>query len=418
MWIRRGRSHKENPMADAQPPRKPNQRKRLIIVIVAVVVLFALLIGFNTVKGIMIGKFMKSMANPAQTVSAMTAAYQDWQPHLEAVGNVRAVHGTDLAFEVAGLVASVDVKSGADVKKGQVLIELVDAQDRATLAALQAAAQLASLTAERAKKQLAVQAISKAEYDTDMANLKSARAQADAQQALVDKKTLRAPFAGRVGIITANPGQYINAGNAVATLQQLNPVYVDFTVPQSSLAMLQVGGPVQVTADAFKGKTFQGKVSATDPKIDLATRNVSVEATVPNPGEQLMPGMFTKIAVNSGGQQRYLTLPQTAISYAPYGDTVFVVHAGEPPAASADGKPAKAPPASASGDKQGTAHYVQQVVVTVGPTRGDQVAVLSGIKAGDVVVTSGQLKLKNDTPVNINNKVQPAFSPNPHPVEE
>ncbi|WIG56508.1 MAG: CzcABC family efflux RND transporter, membrane fusion protein [Rhodanobacteraceae bacterium] len=396
---------------------RPKQRKRLIIVIAAVVILFGLLIAFNTFKGIMIGKFMKSMANPPQTVSTMTAEYQDWQPHVEAVGNVRAVHGSDLAFDVAGLVESVDVKSGTDVKKGQVLVKLVDDQDRATLASLQAAAQLAALTAERSKKQLAVQAISKAQYDTDMANLKSAQANAASQQALVDKKTLRAPFAGRVGIITANAGQYISAGTAVVTLQQLDPVYVDFTVPQSSLATLRTGGKVEVTADAFKGKTFSGEVSATDPKIDLSTRNVGVEATIANPDKLLMPGMFTKVAVDSGSQQRYLTLPQTAISYAPYGDTVFVVREGQPPASGDDGKPAKAS-ANAAKDKNAPDHYVQQVVVTVGPTRGDQVAVLSGIKAGDVVVTSGQLKLRNDTPVNINNKVEPAFSPNPHPVEE
>lgn len=396
---------------------RPKQRKRLIIVVVAVVILFALLIGFNTFKGIMIGKFMKSMANPPQTVSTMTAEYQDWQPHVEAVGNVRAVHGSDLAFDVAGLVASVDVKSGADVKKGQVLIKLVDDQDRATLASLQAAAQLAKLTADRSKQQLAVQAISKAQYDTDMANLKSAQANAAAQQALVEKKTLRAPFAGRVGIITANAGQYISAGTAVVTLQQLDPVYVDFTVPQSSLATLRTGGNVDVTADAFKGKAFAGKISATDPKVDLATRNVGVEATVANPDKLLVPGMFARVAADSGSRQRYLTLPQTAISYAPYGDTVFVVHQGQPPASGDEGKPAKAS-ANAAKDKNAPDHYVQQVVVAVGPTRGDQVAVLSGIKAGDVVVTSGQLKLRNGTPVNINNKVEPAFSPNPHPVEQ
>ncbi|MES2403877.1 MAG: efflux RND transporter periplasmic adaptor subunit [Pseudomonadota bacterium] len=396
---------------------RPKQRKRLIIVIVAVVILFGALIAWNMIKGYFISQFMKSMANPPQTVSTMTAEYQDWQPHVEAVGNVRAVHGSDLAFDVAGLVESVDVKSGADVKKGQVLVKLVDDQDRATLASLQAAAQLAKLTANRSKQQLAVQAISKAQYDTDIANLKSAQANAASQQALVDKKTLRAPFAGRVGIITANAGQYISAGTAVVTLQQLDPVYVDFTVPQSSLATLRTGGKVEVTADAFKDKAFTGEVSATDPKIDLSTRNVGVEATVANPDKLLMPGMFTKVAVDSGSQQRYLTLPQTAISYAPYGDTVFVVREGQPPASGDEGKPAKAS-ANAAKDKNAPDHYVQQVVVAVGPTRGDQVAVLSGLKAGDVVVTSGQLKLRNDTPVTVNNKVEPAFSPNPHPVEE
>ncbi|HET9817747.1 MAG TPA: efflux RND transporter periplasmic adaptor subunit [Rhodanobacteraceae bacterium] len=408
-------------MKSNETSARPKLRKRLIIVIVAVAVLFALLIGFNTFKGIMIGKFMKSMANPPQTVSTMAAGYQDWQPHVEAFGNVRAVHGVDLAFDVAGLVDSVAVKSGADVKKGQVLIKLVDDQDRATLASLQAAAKLAELTADRAKKQLAVQAISKAQYDTDMASLKSARAQADAQAALVAKKTLRAPFSGRVGIITANPGQYISTGTKVVTLQQLDPVYVDFTVPQSSLEQLQVGGKVEVTSDAFPDKTFTGKVSASDPKVDLSTRNVKVEAIVPNPDENLVPGMFTEVAVNSGSPRRYLTLPQTSVTYAPYGDTVFVVHEGQPPTRDEDGKPVPAKAddkqSGRQGD-QGVSHYVQQVIVDVGPTRGDQVAILSGIKEGDVIVTSGQLKLKNDTPVNINNKVQPAFSPNPHPVEE
>lgn len=404
---------------------RPKQRKRLIIVILVVAILFALLIGFNTFKGIMIGKFMKSMGNPPQTVSTMAVEYQEWQPHVQAVGNVRAVHGADLAFDVAGLVESVDVKSGADVKKGQVLIKLVDADDRAKLDALKATAQLAKLTADRSKQQLAVQAISKAQYDADMANLKSAQANAAAQQALVDKKTLRAPFAGRIGIITANPGQYINVGTKVVTLQQLDPVYVDFTVPQSSLDELQVGGKVEVTADAFKDKTFTGNVSATDPKIDLSTRNVGVEARVSNPDKLLVPGMFTKVAVDSGTTQRYLTLPQTAISYAPYGDTVFVVHEGTPPEMDANGQPVKAKPAAADAeakpaakDKNGPSHYVQQVVVTVGQTRGDQVAIESGIKQGDVIVTSGQLKLKNGTPVNINNKVQPAFNANPQPVEQ
>jgi membrane fusion protein (multidrug efflux system) len=386
-----------------------------------VVILFALLIGFNTFKGIMIGKFMKSMASPPQTVSTMKAGYQEWQPHVEAVGNVRAVHGADLAFEVAGLVESVEVKSGADVEKGQVLVKLVDADDRAKLEALRATAQLAQLTAGRAKQQLAVQAISKAQYDTDTANLKNAQASVAAQQALVDKKTLRAPFAGRIGIITANPGQYINVGAKVVTLQQLDPVYVDFTVPQASLDEMKIGARVEVTADAFKDKTFTGKITASDPKVDLSTRNVAVEATVANPDKLLVPGMFTRVAANSGATQRYLTLPQTAISYAPYGDTVFVVHEGQPPERDADGQPvqAKSPAdAKASGNQKGPLHYVQQVVVTVGPTRGDQVAIEDGVKEGDVVVTSGQLKLKNGTPVNINNKEQPAFNPNPHPVEQ
>ncbi|MGH8212346.1 MAG: efflux RND transporter periplasmic adaptor subunit, partial [Rhodanobacteraceae bacterium] len=304
-----------------------------------------------------------------------------------------------------------------------VLVKLSDADDRAKLASLQATAKLAGLTADRSKKQLDVQAISRAQYDTDMANFKSAQAQVDAQAALVNKKTLRAPFPGRIGIITVNPGQYINPGDKVATLQQLDPVYVDFTVPQDSLQQLQVGGKVEVTIDAYPGKSFTGQVNATDPKIDPSTRNVGVEATLPNPDNKLMPGMFANVAVDSGNVARYLTLPQTAITFAPYGDTVFVVHEGAPPQTDANGKPVPAKPdadtkAAQPAGKQDRKMYVEQRLVTVGSRRGDQVAILSGLKEGEVIVVSGQLKLKNDTPVNINNLVQPAFNPNPHPVEQ
>lgn len=396
--------------------RKPRLAKRMTIMLIVIGVLFLLVIGFNVFKGIMIGKFMKSMGNPPQTVSTMQAEFQTWQPHLEAVGNVRAVRGVDLAFEVSGVADSVDVKSGADVKQGQVLVQLRDADDKAKLAALQATEKLAELTADRSKKQLAVQAISKAQYDTDMANLKSAQAQVAAQQALVDKKTLRAPFAGRIGIITVNPGQYINPGDKVVSLQQLDPVYVDFTVPQDALQQLQVGGKVEVTSDAYPDQHFTGKVTATDPRVDPNTRNVGVEATLPNRDGKLMSGMFANVAVDSGSTQRYLTLPQTSITFNPYGDTVFVVHEGAPPSQDQSGKPAQQPAAK---DKDGKPqHYVEQRLVTVGPRRGDQVAILHGLKEGEVVVTTGQLKLKNDTPVNINNSVQPAFNPNPTPVEQ
>lgn len=397
--------------------RKPRLAKRMTIMLIVIGVLFVLVIGFNVFKGIMIGKFMKTMTNPSQTVSTMAVGHQEWQPHLDAVGNVRAVRGVDLAFDVSGLVDAVPIKSGADVKQGDVLVKLRDADDRAKLAALQATAQLAELTARRSKQQLDVQAISRAQYDTDMANLKSAQAQAAAQQALVDKKTLRAPFSGRVGIITVNPGQYINPGDKVASLQQLDPVYVDFHLPQDSLHQLEVGSKVEVATDAWPDAHFVGAVSATDPAVDATTRNVGVEATLPNHDGKLMSGMFANVTVETGSQQSYLTLPQTAITFNPYGDTVFVVHEGAPPVNDENGKPVKPQPASGKGGKNEPQHYVEQRLVTVGQRRGDQVAILSGLKDGEVVVTSGQLKLKNDTPVDINNSVQPAFDANPKPVE-
>ncbi|MDN5924272.1 MAG: efflux RND transporter periplasmic adaptor subunit, partial [Xanthomonadales bacterium] len=323
-----------------------------------------------------------------------------------------------LAFDVSGLVKSVEVSSGADVKQGQVLITVVDADDRAKLAALQAMEKLAALTAKRSQKQYAVKAVSRAQYDTDLANLKIAQANVTAQAALVAKKTLRAPFAGRIGIITANAGQYIKAGDPIVTLQQLDNVFVDFTLPQSALNRLHVGSAVTLTADAYADKTFTGKISATDPKINAATRNLGVEASVPNPDKLLVPGMFTKVAVANGAAQRYLTLPQTAVTYAPYGDTVFVVHDGTPPTTDDSGKPVPAKTVDGAHTSGKTQRYVKQVLVTLGPKRGDQVAILKGIDEGDVVVTSGGMKLKNGTPVNINNKVKPAFDPNPQPTEE
>jgi len=399
----------------------PRLRKRLLLVTGAVAALFALLIGFNTFKGIMMGKALQAMASPPQTVSAMTAGYQDWQPKIEAVGNIRAVRGTDLAFDAAGLVAKVRVKSGADVREGDVLISLIDTDDRATLEALEATARLAALTVERSRGQLAVQAISQAQYDSDLADQQGARARANAQAALVARKTLRAPFAGRIGIITVSPGQYISTGTAVATLQQLDPVYVDFTVPQRSLELMRPGSQVGVRSDAYPERTFTGRISATDPRIDLATRNVRVEALIHNPGNLLVPGMFTRVAVESGQERRYLTLPQTAVAYAPYGDTVFVVHEGVPPGRgdNAGSATAQRPPAPGGTTQRADRPlYVQQVVVKLGSTRGDQVAILSGIHAGDLVVTSGQLKLKNDTPVRISDQVQPSFSADPRPVEQ
>ena len=207
---------------------------------------------------------------------------------------------------------------------------------------------------------------------------------------------MRAPFAGRLGITTLNPGQYLNPGDKVVTLQAIDPILVDFRIPQLQLARLSKGQTLHVTTDAFPGETFEGKVTAIDPLVDSASRNFQVEASVNNSSRRLLPGMFAQVAVQSGDKKRYLTLPQTAITYNPYGATVFLANKSE------DGKSLVA----------------QQVFVTVGATRGDQVAVVSGIKQGDMVVTSGQLKLKNGTPLDVNNSVVPKDDPHPTPQEQ
>jgi len=376
-------------------------KKRMVIMLVAVGIVLGGLVGFNWFKGYMMQKYMASAPVPASTVTAMKADYQQWQPQLSAVGTLRAVRGVDVTTEVAGLVRSIEFKSGDEVKAGQVLVQLNADSDVAQLHSLEAAADLASTVYERDKQQLAAEVISKAQVDTDAADLKSKRAQVAQQAALVEKKTIRAPFAGKLGITTVNPGQYLNTGDKVVTLQTIDPIYIDFNLPQQQLPQIAIGQKVTLSADAYKGVAFEGKVNAVNPKVDTNTRNVQIEATIPNAKRQLLPGMFATVKLNSGDEQRYLTLPQTAITYNPYGDTVFVVKASDK-----------------KDDKGNAVLTAQQVFVTTGPTRGDQIAILKGVEVGTDVVTSGQVKLKNGSPVVINNSVVPTNSPNPTPQEK
>lgn len=414
--------------------RKPSTAKRMIIMIIAVLLLVAVLVG---IKVLMIQKMLAGMKPPPPSVvSTAKATMQEWQPTLNAVGTLRAVRGADLALDVAGLVTKVNLRSGDEVHEGDVLLQLRDTEDVAQLRQLEAAAELAQVTFDRAKQQLAVKAISKAEYDTAAADLKARQAAVQQQRVNVSKKQLRAPFDGRAGIITINPGTYLNSGTTIVTLQQLDPIYVDFYLPQRNLSDLKVGQKIVLTLDAFKDKTFEGTISAISPKVDNDTRNVQIEATVPNHERVLTPGMFANVSVEIGETTRYLTLPQTAIVYNPYGETVYLVKTkaefdkaqaaaqsagsdkgnasnGDAKAKSDAGKNGKA-----DGDKNAANQLVaQQAFVTTGPTRGDQVAILSGLEEGAEVITSGQIKLKSGSPITIDNSVQPANSPNPTPQE-
>lgn len=380
--------------------RSPSTVKRMIVMIVGVLLLVAVIVG---AKVLLVMRTIAGLPKPTPaTVSTTVAGYQAWQPALNTVGSLRAVRGADLALDVPGLVRRVDLQSGQQVKKGQLLLQLSDADDRAQLEQLEAAARLSQLNFRRADQQRASHAISTADYDSAAADLKARQAAVTEQKALVAKKQLRAPFAGRTGIITASPGDYLNAGTAIVTLQQIDSLYVDFSIPQRELGRLQIGQPVQLTLDAYNNRRFHGQVTAINPKVDTGTRNVQVEATVPNADGALLPGMFARISVDVGGKQRYLTLPQAAIVYNPYGDIVFVVQ-------SLQGK-----------DEQGNAlpPTVQQTLVTTGDTRGDQVAIVKGLEAGTTVVTSGQIKLKNGASIKIDNSVQPADAAHPTPQED
>jgi membrane fusion protein (multidrug efflux system) len=373
--------------------------RRMIIMLVVIGVVLGGYFAFQQFKAKMIHQFLSSMTNPPQTVSTVTAATQTWQPEVEAVGSLRAVNGATLSLEVAGVVDKIGFQSGDDVPAGQVLLQLRAEDDAAKLAALEASAALAQVVYDRDSRQLRSQAISQAIVDSDSYNLKNARAQADEQRAVLAKKTLRAPFAGHLGIRAVDLGQYLNSGTAVVTLQALDPLFVDFSVPQQALDQVAVGQTVTVKVDTFPDKNFQGKIIAVNPSVDTDSRNVQMRASLPNPDHRLLPGMFATIDIAAGAPAPHVTLPQTAITYNPYGSTVYLVEKND---------------ADTSPQPHLTA---KQTIVTTGETRGDQVAVLTGVKVGDVVVSAGQIKLHNGTQVVVNNKVQPSDNPNPVPVD-
>jgi membrane fusion protein (multidrug efflux system) len=374
--------------------------RRMTIMLCGVFLLLGLIFGFNQLKIFMIKYFIAGMGLPPATVSTMLVETSAWQPKLSSVGNVRAFRGVELSTEIGGLVQNVSIRSGMDVKEGELLIKLNDASDVAQLNSLKALADLAQVINERDRQQLEIQAISKNIFDTSKADAKSKQAQVEQQTALVAKKNLKAPFSGRVGIVMINPGQFVNPGDKLLTLQTLDPIFVDFNLPQSNAEQIQVGQEIVVTTDAFKGASFTGKITAVSPKVDTNTRNIQIEAQLANPDKKILPGMFANVNIKLGDQMKMLTLPQTAVTYNPYGSTVFIA------------KP------TGKKDKQGKpALEAQQVFVTTGPTRGDQVAILKGVDEGATVVTSGQLKLKNGTPLIVNNKVLPSNSPNPQPQE-
>jgi membrane fusion protein (multidrug efflux system) len=393
--------------------------KRMLYMIGGVVLLVVLLgLGFF----LHIQKLIASSPRPGpQTVTAAKVESLEWQPQLAAVGTLVAVRGVDVTTEIAGLVRSIEFKSGDEVKAGTVLVQLNADSDIAQLNSLMAARDLAATVLKRDQAQFEVQAISQAQLDNDAADLKTRNALVAQQQATIAKKTIRAPFSGKLGITTVNPGQYLNPGDKIVTLQTIDPIYVDFYLPQKRIGGLSIGQIVGIATDGFPDVGFPGRVTAINPKVDPATRNILVEATLANPKRQLLPGMFANVSVDVGDKRRYLTLPQTAITYNPYGSTVFVVRQksevdAAARAASRAGSAAAAAPAAAaaSGADQ---LVVQQVFVTTGETRGDQVAIVSGLKEGEQVVTSGQVKLKNGTPIAIDNSVQPANNPNPTPQE-
>ena len=373
--------------------------KRMIIMLLAVGLVLFLIFGFEAFRSVMINRFMATLSNPPQTVSTVEATTSDWQPQLAAVGSLRAVNGADLSLEVSGVVASLNFNSGDDVAAGATLMQLRDDDDVAHLHSLEASAALAQITFDRDQKQVKINAISQSQFDTDAANLKNAQALVAEQQAVVDKKTLVAPFAGHLGIRQVDIGQYLNAGTVIVTLQALDPIFVDFYMPQQALDQIAVGQDITAAVDTYPGATFAGKIAAINPKIDANSRNVQIRAQLANPDHKLMPGMYATVNIAVGQTQSFVTLPQTTVTYNPYGSTVFLVQQSK----------------AENGQDQLIAH---QTFITTGQTRGDQVAVTKGVNAGDTVVSAGQLKLRNGSRLIVNNSVQPSNDANPAPADQ
>jgi membrane fusion protein (multidrug efflux system) len=370
-------------------------KKRMIIMLICLGILFGGIFAYKIFVGFMIKKYMAANSNPVVTVSAMQVDYQTWQPRLTASGSLRAIKGVNVTAQLAGMVQKIYFTPGSNVEENTLLVQLNADDDIALLHSLEASAELAVITYNRDKAQYKVQAVSKETLDTDAANVKNTAAQVAQQAAVVEKKSIRAPFTGRLGISQVNPGQYVNPGGSVVMLQTLDPIYADFYVPQQALAQLKVGMPVTVTSDTYPHKTFTGKITTINPGVEVDTRNVEVEATIANPQLELAPGMFVSVEVTIGEARPFLTLPQTAISFNPYGSVAYIV--------TETGKDKKGKPILT----------VKQSFVTTGETRGDQVVILKGLQKGQTVVTSGQLKLKNGSLVEINNAITPSNNPAP-----
>jgi membrane fusion protein (multidrug efflux system) len=334
---------------------------------------------------------------PPEAVTTIVATREAWPSTLGAIGTVAAVQGVIVSADLPGTVERIAFESGRAVRAGDVLVELDTRQEQAQLTAVEAQRELANLNFDRMKGLLDERVISRAEYDRAIAEQKQTGGQAGEIRAAIARKTIRAPFSGILGIRQVNLGQYLAPGDPVVQLQSLDPIYVNFGVPQQESAALRIGRPVRITVEAA-GVELQGQVTAVDAVVDEATRNVQVQATLANPRGVLRPGMFVQAELTLGPSREVVILPASAVSYAPFGDSVFVV-----------------------GDMRGpngeTYRGVRQQFVKPGGTRGDQVAVLSGVNPGEEVVTSGVFKLRNGAAVLVNNKVQPANSAKPRPED-
>jgi len=368
-------------------------KKRILFVVLGLVVLVA---SLSAMKALQIGAMIKqgkASVPPPVTVTEATVVSESWSEDLTAVGTLSAVQGVTVSAELPGKVIRIAFEPGAAVRKGDLLLRQDTSSEEAQLPGLQAGAELARLNRERADRMTETGILSQADHDAAVATQEQALAQVGNLRASVDKKTVRAPFTGRLGVRLVNMGQMLREGDPIVTLQALDPIFVDFTLPQQQLGQVKVGQPVQVTCDALPGQTVAGKVTAISPLVDSETRNIRVQATVGNRAETLRPGMFVSVALGLPLRREVHAIPATAVLYAPYSDSVFVIEPG----------------------KDGQGSVLRQQFIRVGGKRGDLVAVTSGLKPGDRVVSTGVFKLRNGQSAVVDNTLAPAFEHAPEP---
>ena len=372
-------------------------KKQIVYTILGLIGLVGILGGIKSLQiGGMIAAGNQFTPLP-ETVTTAGVRSESWETLLTSVGSLAAVQGVTVTAELTGKIVRIVFEPGTMVKSGDLLLQQDTSSEAAQLRAAEAAVEIAKINLDRSGKLLAKNVVSRSEYDNLEAQLKEAVAQADNLRATIAKKTIRAPFAGRLGIRLVNLGQVLNAGDAIVSLQSIDPIFVNFLLPQQQFSQLRQGLAVRVTSDAFPDRVVEGKITAINPEVEVATRNIRIQATLANSEERLRPGMFVNVSVVLPARQKLLTIPATAVFYASYGDSVFVV----------DEQP--------SATKDGSAKVVRQQIVQLGERRGDFVAVLSGLKEGDTIVSTGVFKLRTGQAVVVDNTLAPEFKLSPRP---
>ena len=373
--------------------------KRIIFTILGVLVMIGILGG---IKSLQINRMIaigSQSRPPPETVTTALLRSASWESLIISVGSLEAVQGVMLTAELPGKVTRIAFEPGTKVKAGDLLLQQDISSEEAQLRAAEATLALTKLDLERSSKLLATKAVAQAKYDADDARYKQAAAQIDGIRASIRKKTIRAPFAGSLGIRLVNLGQVINEGDPIVSLQTIDPIFVNFSLPQQQLAQVKPGLKVRVATDASQSQVIEGEITAISPEVDVATRNIRIQATVANNEERLRPGMFVNVAVVLPSREEVLVIPATAVLYAPYGDTVFVVHEKE------------------TEEGLQPSEFVEQKIVQLGEKRGDFVALVSGLSRGETVVSTGVFKLRNDQAVSVDNTLAPEFKLAPQPED-